>query len=42
MRDYLLEIPIFFVNFYHPSFLFLYIETVKRLCLCGSFHYSAR
>lgn len=33
MRDYLLKIPIFFVNFYHPLFLFPCIKTVKRLYL---------
>ena len=33
MRDYFLKIPIFFVNFYHPLFLFPCIKTVKRLYL---------
>ena len=38
--DYLLKIPIFFVNFDHYIFSFLCMWTLNRLHLRVSFHYS--
>ena len=42
MCDYLLEIPIFFVNFYHPLFSGPVHQNGKTLVFARFFHYSAR